>query len=95
MPNGSTSRACCLAAAGSLRVTEPLAFETTQRVRKEEENCFWIIRRLVWQGLPQIQQPVFGLRESPRSAMDPIQAPPELQDRRDYTPAIEQPGHAG
>ncbi|GFU30398.1 hypothetical protein TNCV_2717171 [Trichonephila clavipes] len=29
-----------------------------------------------------------GLGRAPRSAMqDPIQAPPELQDRRDYTPA--------
>ncbi|GFW40985.1 hypothetical protein TNCV_4089841 [Trichonephila clavipes] len=35
-----------------------------------------IIRRPVWQGFPQIQQPVVA-SESPRSAMqDPIQAPP-------------------
>ncbi|GFT62804.1 hypothetical protein TNCV_2673621 [Trichonephila clavipes] len=38
-------------------------------------------------GLPKIQQPVVASESPPLCNQDPIQAPPELQDRRDYTPA--------
>ncbi|GFW63596.1 hypothetical protein TNCV_4328841 [Trichonephila clavipes] len=47
-----------------------------------------IIRRPVWQGLPQIQQPVVASGESPAlQCRTPSRHHLELQDRRDYTPA--------
>ncbi|GFU64051.1 hypothetical protein TNCV_732871 [Trichonephila clavipes] len=53
----------------------------------EEENPL-IFREPVWQGFAPESATSSGPSESPRTAMqDPIQAPSELQDRRDYTPA--------
>ncbi|GFW25902.1 hypothetical protein TNCV_2425901 [Trichonephila clavipes] len=47
-----------------------------------------IIRRPVWQGLPQIQQPVVASGEPPAlQCRTPSRHHLELQDRRDYTPA--------
>ncbi|GFT90260.1 hypothetical protein TNCV_701771 [Trichonephila clavipes] len=47
-----------------------------------------IIRRPVWQGLPQIQQPVVASGEPPAlQCRTPSRHHLELQNRRDYTPA--------
>ncbi|GFT53695.1 hypothetical protein TNCV_2503861 [Trichonephila clavipes] len=95
MPNGCTSRTRQLSSAGSLRVSEPLAFETTQRIRN-----IWTVRKNsldfrgpVGRARPRVSKPVVASERAPPALQcrTPSRHHLELQDRRDYTPADEQP----
>ncbi|GFU36572.1 hypothetical protein TNCV_2830121 [Trichonephila clavipes] len=65
MPNGCTSRTRQLSSAGSVRVSDLLAFETTQRIRTSLA------------GLALDSATSSGLGRAPAlQCRDPIQAPP-------------------
>ncbi|GFT31297.1 hypothetical protein TNCV_1792831 [Trichonephila clavipes] len=88
MPNGCTSRARQLSSAGSLR-GRTSGIETTQRVRNEEENPFWIFRETSLAGfaLDSATSSVASGEPPALQCRTPSRHHLELQDRRDYTPA--------
>ncbi|GFU43439.1 hypothetical protein TNCV_53401 [Trichonephila clavipes] len=86
MSNRCTSRARQLSSAGSLRVSEPLAFETAQRIRRR--RIPFDFQRTSLAGLALDSATSSGLGRAPAlQCRTPSRQHLELQDRRNYTPA--------